>query len=401
MLYPHNYKLCCIIVIMEVELKDLSKKINSIIEDENFSNKKFHLFRLIITKMDNLKTFQSFFQILQDFYLGKEKKKYLKPKIDLKLLNVKKFLSFFTILYYPDIMNSNGESIIFKNLKKNGNSMRIYFFLLLHSTNKEELDEIKLFTRCKEFFRIFNEYLNSFNEWKEMDKECLIYNLSRTYFFLEKDFEKEKRTEENKELYDLTKKNIKSEKEKTLEKILSLDRSLGNEKFLSYQKLLNEGREMELKHEEFIEKLVESFTKNMKKSFWDLMKKDLKKTPPDTNSFINNLKELINTIISVSPRSKNIRDEIINVIDVELIDQMIKHNAYRYSDLEGIVEYVNKLLWEYQAPAEDEITREYEINIKQMMDNRENIIDVLVYFMSFTMEKFENILLFNFSINRK
>ena len=279
--------------------------------------------------------------------------------------------------------------------------MRIYFFLLLHSTNKEELDEIKLFTRCKEFFRNFNEYLNSFNEWKEMDKECLIYNLSRTYFFLEKDFEKEKRTEENKELYDLTKKNIKSEKEKTLEKILSLDRSLGNEKFLSYQKLLNEGREMELKHEEFIEKLVESFTKNMKKSFWDLMKKDLKKTPPDTNSFINNLKELINTIISVSPRSKNIRDEIINVIDVELIDQMIKHNAYRYSDLEGIVEYVNKLLWEYQAPAEDEITREYEINIKQMMDNRENIIDVLVYFMSFTMEKFENILLFNFSINRK
>ena len=44
---------------------------------------------------------------------------------------------------------------------------------------------------------------------------------------------------------------------------------------------------------------------------------------------------------------------------------------------------------------------EYEINIKQMMNNRENIIDVLVYFMSFTMEKFENILLFNFSINRK
>ena len=385
---------------MHVELKNLSKKINSILEDENFSNKKFHLFRLIITKMDNLKTFQSFFQILQDFYLDKEKKKYLKPKIDLKLLNIKKFLSFFTILYYPDIMNSNSESIIFKNLKKNGNSMRIYFFLVLHSTNKEELDEIKLFTRCKEFFRIYNEYLNSFNEWKEMDKECLIYNLSRTYFLLEKDFENEKRTEENKELYDLTKKNINSEKEKTLEKILLLDRSLGNEKFISYQELLKHSRDMELKHEEFIDNLVDSFTKNMKKSFWELMKKDLKKTPPDTNSFINNLKELVNTIISVSPRSKNIREEIINVIDVELIEQMIQHNAYRYSDLEGIVEYVNKLLWEYQAPAEDEITKEYEKKIRNMMDNKENIIDVLVYFMSFTMEKFENILLFKFSMNK-
>lgn len=386
---------------MHVELRNLSKKINSILEDKNFSDNKFHLFRLIITKMDNLKTFQSFFNILQDFYLDKEKKKYLKPKIDLKMLNIKKFLSFFTILYYPDIMNSNEESITFKNLKKTGNSMRIYFFLLLHSTNKEELDEIKLFTRCKEFFRIFNEYLCSFNEWKEMDKECLIYNLSRTYFFLEKDFENEKRTEENKELYDLTKKNINLEKEKILEKILSLDRSLGNEKFLSYQKLLKHSREMELKHEEFIDKLVESFTKNMKKSFWDLMKKDLKKEPPNTNSFINNLKELINTIISVSPRSKNIREEIINVIDVELIEQMIKHNAYRYSDLVGIVEYVNELLWEYQAQVEDEITRDYEINIRNMIDNKENIIDVLVYFMSFTMEKFENILLFKFSINKK
>ena len=386
---------------MNVELKNLSKKINSILEDENFSDKKFNLFRLIITKIDNLKTFQSFFNILQDFYLDKEKKKYLKPKINLKLLNIKNFLSFFTILYYPDIMNSNEESITFKNLKKIGNSMRIYFFLLLNSTNKEELDEIVLFTRCKDFFRNFNEYLCSFNDWKEMDKECLIYNLSKTYFFLEKDFEKEKHTDENKELYDLTKKNINLEKEKTLEKILSLDRSLGNEKFLSYQKLLKHSREMELKHEEFIDKLVESFTKNMKKSFWDLMKKDLKKEPSNTNLFINNLKELINTIVAVSPRNKNIRDEIINVIDVELIEQMIKHNAYRYSDLEGIVEYVNNILWEYQAPVEDEITREYEINIRKMMDNREDIIDVLVYFMSFTMEKFENILLFKFSINKK
>ena len=240
--------------------------------------------------------------------------------------------------------------------------MRIYFFLLLHCVDKDELDEIVLFTRCKEFFSNFNEYLNSFNEWKEMDKECLIYNLSRTYFLLEKDFENEKRTEENKELYDLTKKNIESEKEKTLEKILLLDRSLGNEKFISYQELLKHSREMELKHEEFIDKLVDCFSNNMKKSFWDLMKKDLKKEPPETNSFINNLKELVNTIISVSPRKRNMREEIINVIDVELIEQMIKHNAYRYSDLEGIVEYVNKILWEYQAPAEDEITREYEKN---------------------------------------
>jgi hypothetical protein len=158
---------------------------------------------------------------------------------------------------------------------------------------------------------------------------------------------------------------------------------------------------MDLKQEEFIDKLVVSFTKNMRKSFWDLMKKDLKKEPPNTNSFINNLKELINTIVAVSPRNKNIRDEIINVIDVELIEQMIKHNAYRYSDLEGIVEYVNNILWEYQAPVEDEITREYEINIRKMMENKENIIDVLVYFMSFTVEKFENILLFKFSINNK
>ena len=187
---------------------------------------------------------------------------------------------------------------------------------------------------------------------------------------------------------------------KTLEKILLLDRSLGNEKFISYQELLKNGREMELKHEDFIDKLVDCFSNNMKKSFWDLMKKDLKKEPPETNSFINNLKELSKYYYFSITQKKNMREEIINVIDVELIEQMIKHNAYRYSDLEGIVEYVNKILWEFQAPAEDEITREYEKKIRNMMDKKENIIDVLVYFMSFTMEKFENILLFRFSMNK-
>ena len=80
----------------------------------------------------------------------------------------------------------------------------------------------------------------------------------------------------------------------------------------------------------------------MKKSFWDLIKQDLEKSPPETLNFINNIKELINTIIGCVPNKVEYREEINRVIDVELIDQMIKHNAYRYDDLVKVVEYVNE-----------------------------------------------------------
>ena len=73
----------------------------------------------------------------------------------------------------------------------------------------------------------------------------------------------------------------------------------------------------------------------MKKSFWDLMKLDLKKEPPIFVSFVNNLKELKNTGgVCVIKNKAEVRKELDKVIDIELIEQMLKHKAYIYQDLE-------------------------------------------------------------------
>ena len=128
-----------------------------------------------------------------------------------------------------------------------------------------------------------------------------------------------------------------------------------------------------------------------------------RENPPETLNFINNLKELINTIVGCVPHKVEYREEINRVIDVELIDQMIKHNAYRYDDLVKVVEYVNKLLWKFQSPSEDSKTELYEKEIKNMIQKDDNIIEVLIFFLSNVMEKFENILLlrYRFFENRK
>ena len=397
---------------MEQELKKLSIQVDLLINHKDFNTKDFLKFTKLISKSENIKILQSFFLLLQKYYEENErkKKKNKYPKVDITLVNIKKFFSFYTILFYPKIMNTDTKSITFKNLKSKGYTMKIYFLMIVNLIKNEEVwddkTKMKLLLRVGGFMNNYSEYILRFNDWKDMDKEYLIYNLTKTYYNLETDFREIEIKEGNKnskELYELTKKNVESEKNKTMRKIILLDKKNGEEKFKSYYELLLKREEYKEKQEEFIDKLVKSFHKNMKKSFWDIMKQDLEKSPPETLNFINNLKELINTIISCVPNKVEYREEINRVIDVELIDQMIKHNVYRYEDLVKVVEYVNGLLWKFQSPSEDSKTELYEKEIKNMIQKDDNIIEVLIFFLSNVMEKFENILLlrYKFFENKK
>lgn len=390
---------------MEQELKNLSIQVDLLINHKDFSTEDFIKFTKLISKSENIKILQSFFLLLQKYYEENErkKKKNKYPKVDITLVNIKKFFSFYTILFYPKIMNTDTKSITFKNLKSKGYTMKIYFLMIVNLIKTEEVwddkTKIKLLLRVGGFMSNYSEYILRFNDWKDMDKEYLIYNLTKTYYNLETDFKEIEVKEGDKnseELYEITKKNVESEKNKTMRKIILLDKKNGEEKFKSYYELLLKREEYKEKQEEFIDKLVKSFHKNMKKSFWDIMKQDLEKNPPQTLNFINNLKELINTIVGCVPNSVEYREEINRVIDVDLIDQMIKHNAYRYDDLVKVVEYVNGLLWKFQSPSEDSNTELYEKEIKNMIQKEDNIIEVLIFFLSNVMEKFENILLLRY-----
>ena len=381
-------------------LSDLVLGILEIINHKDFNKNNFFKFTKIIGNVNNLKNLQDFFIKINEIFNNLEKEKFKKkfPQINFSIKNVKIFFSYYTLLYYPDIMNIDSKSKTVINLINKGNSMRIYFLILLnYIKNNKELDNIKLLLKTKEFLYSYNDFINLFNEWKGIDRECLIYNLTQNWYRLDND-SKDSKNISNTELSNLTKENVDSEKIKIIEKILLLDKDRGEEKFNYYYDLLLEQKEFELSQNNFFDKLVDSLHKNMKKSFWDLMKKDLLKEPIQTLSLSNNLKELKNIIVCCVNKKTEQRVELDKVIDIELIEQMIIHNAYNYQDLANIIKYVISLLWKYQAPIEDKKTENYENEIMLKIEKKENIIDILVFFLSFVMEKFENILLIKYSI---
>lgn len=384
------------------KIKKLSKDVNTLLNDKDFCNKNFMLFTKLITNKKNLELLKSFFLALYQFYdtYQKEEKKTKYPKVDINLANIKIFFSYFTIIYYPDIMNYDPKSITFKNMKSKGSTMKIYLLIIINFIKENEIntkmDKDKLVMRVKEFMNEYYFFIGRFKEWKNLDKECLIYELTRVYFNLKEDFKKIDYSdkENSKELYEITKQSVEMEKQKTMEKILLIDREKGEEKFSVYMKLLVDKQKMEMDRDKYIDNLMESIQNNIKKSFWDIIKEDLEQTPPKTLSFINNLKELKNTIVCCVNKKVELREELNKVIDVELIEQMIRHGAYHYEDLVIIVEYINSLLCKFQSPSEDENTEKYKKKINEMIEKQENIIDVLIFFLSSVMPKFENILLF-------
>ena len=388
------------------EIKNLHTNVFEILEKLNKED--FFKFSRVISNKDNLALFKNFFSKLQVYYdeNNKIKSQIKRPKIDITFINVKSFFSYYTVLYYPEVMNVKKDSVIGKNMISKGSTMRIYFLLVLNWI-KDNMDkdiilseENKFILRIGEFFKTYYEFINRFNEWKDLDRECLIFELIKTYYYLEKDFNELDFTnaENSKVLYDITKKNVNSEKEKTIDKIDIIDSKNGKEKFKNYTKLLEEKDRLDMKGEEFIDNLMVSIEGNIKKAYWDIMKEELEKEPPETLSLINNLKELKSLVVSCVNQKVELRKDINKVIDEELIEQMIRHNAYNYGDLENIVKYVNDLLWKFQAISEDDNTRQYEKELKEKMDNRENIIDVLIFFLSSVMPKFENILLIKYQI---
>lgn len=364
----------------------------------------FMKFTRIISNNNNLELFQAFLIELQFFY-DQHKTTDRYPQIEPKIGNIKIFFAYYTLIYYPDVMNIDKNSVTAKNMSSKGASMRINFLVVLNIIKQtsvwNEFNKKKLALRIKEFLNSYYEFIERFNDWKDLDKECLLYNLTKTYYELENDFKKidfSEEKENSKELYDITKKNVESEKKKTINKVCLVDNKKGKEKFDIYYKLLEDKDNFEIKKEEYLDKLMESLKNNINKAYWDLMKEDLEKEPPNTISFINNLKELKNLVVSCVNKKVELRKDIDKVIDVELIDQMIKHKAYQYNDLENIIQYVNDLLWKFQAPIEDENTRIYEREIKEKLKNKENIISVLISFLSTVIPKFENILLAKYEI---
>ncbi len=201
--------------------------IKEIMNNKYFSDTRYTQFIRLIMSESNI---QKFFFLLEEYkniYNLTNKNLNIKdediikiPSINIK--NTKTLLSLYVILFYPKIMNvdsSKGTGLELLNMCKKLNAIfkfNLNYFVHLNS-KINDINNIKSINYyIKLFFTKYNEYLEIFDKWKRLDLEGLIYELTASFFNLEKDFENIKEEYMERYLLILRKNNV-DESDLTLE----------------------------------------------------------------------------------------------------------------------------------------------------------------------------------------
>lgn len=103
-------------------------------------------------------------------------------------------------------------------------------------------------------------------------------------------------------------------------------------------------------------KLYHSFHKTIKKNmhdaFWKSIEVDIKNLNQESFvNVLNEIKEKINKIVIIPSQKNYIQKDLNEKIDVELIGQMIKNNAYSLDKIIPTCKYILQILEKLQAPA--------------------------------------------------
>ena len=410
-----------------MELSDIIFEINKIFEDENFGNKNFNEFIKIIQKKDNMKYFYLFFKEFDNEINSKK---------------IKVFLSIYTFLFYPEVMNLKKDFRINIEIIKISKINDILFRGLIKkmSQNDENENENENLDQLKNFFKKkFYEYLDCFNEWLELDKEAVLFNLAVSIIDMENDLEKileDENSSKNEKLINITKENVEKEKEKMFKRALMVDKENGKMKVVNYYNYiqfeskrfndrnndkdindnLNEndinendinenGKNKKNKDKNFIKILEKQIELNMKKAYWDIFEKELLKEPPNTDLLAIRINELKELIIKCIPNRNDIHLELDGYLDPEFIIHKIESKMFDNFELEKYITYILGKLTQFQAKEDDLYTLMFEKYIQGLIEKNTSLGSVLKVFFKFVFEKFEKIymnsILFKENIKKK
>jgi hypothetical protein len=394
-----------------MELSDIIFEINKIFEDENFGNKNFNEFIKIIQKKDNMKYFYLFFKEFDNEINSKK---------------IKAFLSIYTFLFYPEVINLKKDFRInieiIKISKINDILFRGLIKKMIQNDENENLDQLKNFFKKK-----FYEYLDCFNEWLELDKEAVLFNLAVSIIDMENDLEKileDENSGKNEKLINITKENVEKEKEKMFKRALMVDKENGKMKIVNYYNYIqfeskrfnddkdinkndiNEnGKNKKNKDKNFIKILEKQIELNMKKAYWDIFEKELLKEPPNTDLLAIRINELKELIIKCIPNRNDIHLELDGYLDPEFIIHKIESKMFDNFELEKYITYILGKLTQFQAKEDDLDTLMFEKYIQGLIEKNTSLGSVLKVFFKFVFEKFEKIymnsILFKENIKKK
>lgn len=326
------------------------KNVGKIIKDNIFSNKDFDAYIDLISNQHTIDDFKNYLKFLR-LYLKVNNFDTSKFKINNSFIRI--LLCAYTIIFFPEIMNIDDKNDVSRMLieKSKSITLNLKIIQMIKVESKFSFTTLK---NINSFFEKCMSYVKLFNEWKDLDMEAVICNLAKVYMDLDRDF---KEIEENREKDDvssiellrMTKQNVESEKEKIIRKVKKLSKN-GIEIFNKYHIFLNQQMDLNI----YEQKLSEAISENVQKAYWDIIKSDILKVPPDYDKVILLLEEAKLILKQCVPN----RPDLISEIDIHLEVETLRH--YLDNDIDvtdfitNMIGFITNKIKEFQARTEEE-----------------------------------------------
>lgn len=274
------------------------------------------------------------------------------------------FLTAFAMKYHLGSMVGN------VNTKEN------YEIMQLINSTLNEYEDLYTINLSESVIKNFSNKLNLFNEefikWKKQDLLKVIEDYAKMFWSLEM----QKKNEE------ITQEQIKIVEENQ-EKIKELVRKMGGneamKQFEAYSPVFFD--------ESAINNIKEQVETTFKKAYWDKLKEDMNNKNYD--SLLLTLEEIRARIALLTPNRIDIHQSIAEYIDVELIKQMLEHDAMDNKFVTGLVNYIITTLKNLEAPVQNVKTETWREETLKLLEDTKDIPDLLTIFFQKVFDKIE------------
>ena len=125
--------------------------------------------------------------------------------------------------------------------------------------------------------------------------------------------------------------------------------------------------------------------------FFDNIKTELLKSPPNTKCIIDILIEIRDILLNFTIKSSKLIDEIKNGIDIDFIKQMIDNNAFTYNEFLNIFNFIINTIKQLHSPIHDDELDEWRNNIILDIKETDNYLLLLPDIFSYIYSKLAEI----------
>jgi len=279
------------------------------------------------------------------------------------LKNIRLFLTAYLVYVFPEI----SSDLSINNDKKDE----------LYSESEKIIDIIEKnlnnnHLNINELYNCIYKYIILMKNWLKKENEPLINKLTEQYWELDYSIQNLKNENNENESID----ECRNLQKDILENIKKIG---GEDYFNNFVPIFID------------EEFYELISNNMKNIFWDKFKEDLDKEPPCFKLLGELLKDVRLMIVSLVPNRIDIHQEIWDTINIDLINQMIEHEAMDIIYMKKLILYIVNKIKIMGSISEEKEINEWEKNIEESFEKGFKLSDFFPLYFKNVFEKLENI----------